>query len=76
MTVRRYRSVEEMPAPWREPNDPGNLRAVAMMLALYRSFKPEATVPGVRRFSSIQEANAERADYYRSEPPARQDERP
>ncbi len=33
MPVTRYRSVEDMPPPWREPNDPGNLRRVAQMLA-------------------------------------------
>ena len=32
-----HRSVAEMPRPWRDPRDPGNLRLVARMLALHRS---------------------------------------
>lgn len=68
MPVRRYRSVEEMPAPWREAGDPGNLRAVAVMLALYRRLHQGApATPGVRRFRTIQEANADRDDPYRQE---------
>lgn len=68
MTVQRYRSVEEMPPPWRHPDDPQNLRAVARMLALYRIMNPNAPAPrGVRRFRTIQEANAERGDPYRRE---------
>src|SRR5437867_2989945 len=35
--VTRYRSIEEMPRPWRDPDDPGNLRVVAQMLTFYRS---------------------------------------
>ena len=70
MAVRRYPSVEEMPAPWREPDDPGNLRAVAVMLALYRRLHQGAAAPrGVRRFRTIQDANAGRGDPYRGEQP-------
>lgn len=57
MPVRRYRSVEEMPPPWRPPDDPGNLRAVAAMLALYRLLAPPFP-RGVRRFRSVEEADA------------------
>ena len=66
MPVTRYRSIEEMPRPWRDPDDPGNLRVVAQMLAFYRSLA--RTVPrraGVLRFRTLQEANASGNDPYR-----------
>ena len=66
MPVIRYRSVEEMPRQWREPQSPENLRLVARMLAFYRSLaKGASRHPGVRRFRSLQEANADRGDPYR-----------
>jgi len=63
MSVTRYRSIEEMPRPWRDPRDPGNLRLVAQMLALHRSLvrKVQRTV-GVQRFRSLHEANTSRND--------------
>ena len=70
MPVRRYRSIEEMPPPWRDPDDPNNLRAVATMIALHRAFDRGAIGRrGVRRYRTIQEANAERDDPYRREDP-------
>lgn len=66
MPVTRYRSIEEMPRPWRDPDDPENLRVVAQMLALYKSFaRAEPGRPGVQRFRTIQEADASRNDPYR-----------
>lgn len=65
MPVRRYRSVEEMPPPWRSADDPGNLRVVAEMLALYRRLDRSERRPGVRRFRTLEEANADRGDPYR-----------
>jgi threonine dehydrogenase-like Zn-dependent dehydrogenase len=50
MGVQRFRSVEEMPPPWRPANDPGNLRVVATMLALSRRLNPACEhVPGDMR---------------------------
>ena len=66
MAVTRYRSIEEMPRPWRDSNDPGNLRVVAQMLTFYRSLV--RTVPGragVQRFRTLQEAKASENDPYR-----------
>ena len=66
MSVTRYRSIGEMPRPWRETNDPGNLRVVAQMLAFYRGLV--GSVPrhaGVQRFRTLQEANAGQNDPYR-----------
>lgn len=58
MSVTRYRSIEEMPRPWRDPDDPGNLRVVAQMLTFHKSLV--RTVPqrtGVQRFRNLHEAN-------------------
>ncbi|MCU0292394.1 MAG: hypothetical protein MUF10_10480 [Thermoanaerobaculaceae bacterium] len=68
MGVQRFRSVEEMPPPWRPADDPGNLRAVAAMMALYRLLAP-ASPPGVRRFSSVEEADAESQGRSAPDPP-------
>ncbi len=67
MPVYRYRTIDEMPPPWRDPDDPGNLRVVAEMLALYRRFVPAspATKLGVRAFRTLEELNADRGDPYR-----------
>jgi hypothetical protein len=66
MTVTRYRSIEAMPRPWRAASDPGNLRVVAQMMALYRALARGATAPpGVQRFRSLEEANACQQDPYR-----------
>lgn len=64
MPVEKYRSIDEMPAPWREADDPENLRRVAMMMTLHRALSP-APRPGVRQFRSIEELNAERDDPFR-----------
>jgi len=66
MSVTRYRSVQEMPRPWRDPGDPRNLRLVARMLALHRSLvRTVRHTAGVQRFRTLQEANASRDDPYR-----------
>jgi hypothetical protein len=72
MPVFRYRSVNDMPPPWRAADDPGNLRAVAEMLRFYRRFSANASAaPGVRRLRSIEELNEERGDPYRRDPRGR-----
>ena len=66
MSVTRYRSIEEMPRPWRATDDPGNLRVVAEMLAFYRNLvRDSSRRPGVQRFRTLQEAKARRNDPYR-----------
>jgi len=69
MGVQRFRSVEEMPPPWRPADDPGNLRAVAGMMALYRLLVP-APPPGVRRFRSIEEADTDSLAHRAADRPA------
>ena len=58
MPVERFRSVEEMPSPWRDADDPDNLRIVAQVMALHRKLVPRPK-PGVQRFRNMEEANAE-----------------
>jgi len=66
MPVTRYRSVAEMPRPWRDANSPENLRLVARMLDFYRRLtKGAPRRAGVQRFRSQQEAKASRSDPYR-----------
>lgn len=69
MAVQRFRSIEDMPRPWRDPDDPENLRVVCQMMALYhRLHQPEVVrTPRVRRFKTLQELNADRDDPYRRE---------
>ena len=63
MPVRRYRSVEEMPRPWRDAHDPENLRLVAQMLRFHRGFTPGVIWKrGVTRYRSAAEAEADRPD--------------
>jgi len=64
MPIQRFRSIEDMPPPWRDEDDPGNLRQVALMLALHQRLAPRPR-PGVRRFRTLEEANAERGDVLR-----------
>ena len=58
MPVRKYRSVAEMPGsrPLR-PLDPENLRLACELSELARALHPWAFPPGVRKFSSVEEAN-------------------
>jgi hypothetical protein len=68
MPVDRFRSIEEMRPMWRDPDDPENLRDVAMMMSLCLRLSP-APKPGVRRFRSIEEANEDRGDPLRQARP-------
>jgi hypothetical protein len=64
--VFRYRSVDEMAPPWRDADDPGNLRAVSDMLRFYRRHAATKELPrGVRRYRTIEALNEERGDPYR-----------
>lgn len=66
MPVTRYRSIDEMTRPWRDPHDEGNLGSVARMMAFYRSLvRGSSARPVVQRFRTLEEANASRNDPYR-----------
>jgi hypothetical protein len=52
-----------MPRPWRTSDDPENLCAVARLLGLHRALMPQVRrQPGVTRYRSIEEAEADRED--------------
>jgi hypothetical protein len=56
MPLRKYRSVEEMPAPEpRPPLDPDNLRIAFAWMKLACELRPLRRTPGVRKLSSLDE---------------------
>ena len=63
MSVRKYRSVEEMPGvePL-PPLDPDNLRIACELSELARRLGGWKLPPGVRRFRSIEEASQARRE--------------
>jgi hypothetical protein len=68
MPVRKFRSVEEMPGvrPLR-PLDPDNLRIACELTELARALHPWHFEPGVRKFRSMEEANAHRRKWENSQ---------
>src|SRR5262245_60355951 len=56
LPVERYRRVEDMPRPWREPNDPRNLALVASLLGLSRLLIGRPVGPRISKFRSWDEA--------------------
>jgi hypothetical protein len=63
MPVQRYRSIEEMPRPWRAADDPKNLHVTALLLAFHRALtRSGRRRPGVTRYRSVEEAEADRED--------------
>lgn len=63
MTVRKYRSVAEMPGVQpRKPLDPENLRIAFELSELAYGLHPWYFEPGVRKFRSMEEANRHRQE--------------
>lgn len=63
MSVRKYRSVEEMPGVRpRTPLHPENLRIACELTELAYGLHPWRFEPGVRKFRSIEEANRHREE--------------
>ena len=61
MSVKKYRSVEEMAGPPTfAPLDPDNLQRLFEVIELAAFLHPFHFVPGVRKFRSIEEANHHR----------------
>lgn len=61
MTVRKYRSVTEMPGVRpRIPLDPENLRIACELSELAYGLHPWHLEPGVRKFRSMEELNRHR----------------
>jgi hypothetical protein len=63
MSVRKYRSVEEMPGVRpRRPLDPENFQIACELTELAYALHPWHFEPGVRKFRSIEEANRHRQE--------------
>jgi hypothetical protein len=61
MGVRKFRSVAEMPPPAPlTPLDPANLRLAFSLMSFTHWLSRSSLVPGVRKFRSIEEADAHR----------------
>lgn len=61
MPLRKYRSVEEMPAPaWCDPLDPANLRRAGDVSALAARLHPRRFPAGLHKYRSIEEASEAR----------------
>ncbi len=68
MGVRKFRSVTEMPtAKALVPLHPDNLRIVCALMKTSRRLSGFALVPGVRKFRTIEEAEASRQAWEVSE---------
>lgn len=67
MPVFRFRSIEEMPPPWRDADHPSNLQRVAQMMGIHRHLtgKRVNDARPVQRFRTPDEANAMYSDPYR-----------
>ncbi len=66
MTVRKYRSIQDMPGPARRPAlDPENLRMAFGLSALAAGLSPLLYEPGVRKFRSWEAAIESRAQRVR-----------
>jgi hypothetical protein len=61
MGVRKFRSVADMPPPEPlTPLDPENLRLAFSLMGFTQWLSRAALVPGVRKFRSVEEADAHR----------------
>ena len=56
MPIRKFRSVEEMDAPWREPGTPALWRAIAAVWAFGARTVGHRFPPGVHKHRSIEDA--------------------
>ncbi len=67
MTVRKYRSVDDMPvAAWREPRDPRNLEIACELSLVALRLAPRRFPPGVHRSRSVDDAREQRDAWERS----------
>jgi hypothetical protein len=62
MPVRKFRHVEQMNQPhWREPGDPDLYRTIARVWAFGRRTSRRRFPPGVHRYGSIEQLDAQMA---------------
>lgn len=67
MPVRKFRTVDELNQPiWRLPGDPALYRTIAALWEAAAAIRPRRFSPGVRRFRTIVELEAD-ADRARGE---------
>jgi hypothetical protein len=68
MGVRKFRSVADMPPPKQlTPLDPENLRLAFSLMGFTHWLSRSALVPGVRKFRSVEEADAHRRAWEQEE---------
>jgi hypothetical protein len=68
MGVRKFRSVADMPGPPpRAPLDADNLRLAVALMDLTQRLSRFSYVPGVRKFRSLEEADAHRRAWEEAE---------
>lgn len=61
MPIRKFRSLEEMEVSWLRPGTPEHSRSIQAVLALVSMFAPKRRLPpGVFKYRSVQEADAQR----------------
>jgi hypothetical protein len=66
MPVRKFRSVEAMNQPvWRTPGDPALYRAIAALWDTGARTNPRRFPPGVYRYRSIEELDAQVTEWQR-----------
>jgi hypothetical protein len=67
MPVRKYRSVEDMSVSWMTPGSDEYRRAVRAVLELVSMFAPKrALPPGVFKYRTVEEADADRERWERA----------
>lgn len=68
MGVRKFRSVADMPGPApRPPLDPDNLRLAVELMEVAGRLSRFSPPPGLRRFRSVEEADAHRRAWEQAE---------
>jgi hypothetical protein len=68
MGVRKFRSIADMPGPPpRVPLDSDNLRIAVSLMSLTHRLSRFSYVPGVRKFRSVEEADAHRRAWEQAE---------
>jgi hypothetical protein len=66
MPVQRFRSLEEMEIPLVKPGSPEHSRSIRTVMALVSMFAPKRRLPpGVFKYRSVQEADAQRESWER-----------
>lgn len=57
MPVWKYRRIEDVPQPWRDPGDPGLHQAIRRVWSLGQRLHAPRFPPGVHKLRSIEDMN-------------------